>query len=178
LKTIRCLMLAAAVALTGCAANVVKNPSPGAQPVRVPAESAKNLMLNIGGSPTAAKSADWAAFRGEWRNAVAAEASAAAIPFNMQDGDPKPTGQTGTLVSVYVNDYHYVSSGARFGLGIMTGNAYVDAKIRFLDLKTGQPFGEQVINTSSSAWQGIFSAMTDKQLQAIAKEIVNDIKPR
>ncbi len=96
----------------------------------------------------------------------------------MRDGEPKPTGQAGTLVAVHVNDYRYVSAGARFGLGVMTGNAYVDAKIRFLDLKTGQSFGEQTINTSSSAWQGIFSAMTDKQLQAIAKEIVNDIKPR
>lgn len=175
---IRSLVLSAAVALTGCAANVVKTAPGGGSQVRVPAESAKNIVLNISGSPAATQAADWAAFRGEWRNAVAAEASAAALPFAMQDGEAKPTGQAGTLVAVHVNDYRYVSAGARFGLGVMTGNAYVDAKLRFLDLKTGQSFGEQTINTSSSAWQGIFSAMTDKQLQAIAKEIVNDIKPR
>jgi hypothetical protein len=77
-----------------------------------------------------------------------------------------------------VNDYRWVSTGARIGFGVFTGNAFVDAKIRFLDLKTGQPFGEQSINTSSSTMQGVFSAMTDKQLQAIAKEIVADINPR
>jgi hypothetical protein len=37
-------------------------------------------------------------------------------------------------------------------------------------------FGEDKVNTSSSAWQGVFSAMTSKQLAAIAKEIITDIR--
>lgn len=176
---IRTVVLAAAVALTGCAANVVKSGANGASAsVKVPAESSRNLVLNITGTPQVTQSSDWAAFRGEWRGAVAAQASAFNLPFAMQDGEPRPTGQAGTLVAIQVNDYRWVSTGARIGFGVFTGNAFVDAKIRFLDLKTGQPFGEQSINTSSSTMQGVFSAMTDKQLQAIAKEIVADINPR
>ena len=34
------------------------------------------------------------------------------------------------------------------------------------------------IITSSSAWQGIFSAMTDKQVAALSNEIVQDIRRR
>jgi hypothetical protein len=164
--------------LSGCAANVVKSQAPGAAAqVRIPPQSAKALVLNIQGKPAAMQAADWAAFRGEWSSAVSAEASAHAIPFSLQDGEARPTGQDGTLVSVFVNDYHYVSSGARYGLGVFTGNAYIDATVRFVDLKTGRPFGEEAVNTSSSAWQGVFSAMTDKQLQAIAKDIVGDVQP-
>jgi hypothetical protein len=71
-----------------------------------------------------------------------------------------------------------LSSGARFGFGVMTGNAYIDAKIQFADLKSGRPFGERSYNTRSTAWQGIFSAMTEKQVQAIAAEIAREVKPR
>ncbi|MED5618422.1 hypothetical protein [Ideonella sp. BN130291] len=178
MKMLRCMFMATAVSLTGCAANVVKVPTTGTPPVNVPAESSKNIVLNLSGAAKAVRAADWPAFSGEWRGAVAAEASAAGVSFNVQEGEPAPTGQPGTLISVFVNDYRYVSTGARYGLGVFTGNAFVDAKVRFLDLKTGQSFGDQTINTSSSAWQGVFSAMTDKQLQAIAKELVNDVKPR
>jgi hypothetical protein len=30
-------------------------------------------------------------------------------------------------------------------------------------------------DTSSTAWQGVFSAMTDKQVQAICKQIVEQL---
>lgn len=175
---IRLTIAAAAVSLAGCAAQVVKTAPAGGAQVRVPAESSKAVVLNIGGTPAATKASDWAAFRSEWSNAVQAEASARALPFSLQDGEARATGQDGTLVTVFVNDYHYVTPGARFGLGVMTGNAFIDAKVRFADLKTGRLFGEEAINTSSSAWEGVFSAMTDKQLQAIAKDIVGEIKPR
>jgi hypothetical protein len=173
----RCLFVAAAVSLTGCAATVVKSGPDAAAQIHVPPAAASRLMLSVTGSEAAMKSSDWTDFRVAFRGAVAAEAAAADLPFSMQPGEPQPGGQDGTLLAVYVNDYHYVSTGARIGLGIFTGNAFVDAKVRFLDAKTGQSYGEQHINTSSSAWQGVFSAMTDKQLQAIAKEIVEDVKP-
>jgi hypothetical protein len=57
----------------------------------------------------------------------------------------------------------------------MTGNAFMDADVRFLDLKTGKALGTKNYNTSSTAWQGVFSAMTEKQIQAICAEIVKDV---
>lgn len=178
MRVFRLGLLVAAVALAGCAANVVKAPASGSAAVVVPPESRKAIALHITGAPAVLQSSDWAAFRDAWRQAMAAEASAAGIPLTTQDGQVHPTGQPGTLIAVHVNDYRYVSAGARFGLGVFTGNAYVNADVRFLDLKTGQPFGQESVNTSSSAWQGVFSAMTDKQLQAIAKDLVGDVKPR
>ena len=173
---VRIALIAAAASLAGCAATVHKNTAAGAAQAHVPAAASNNIVLNIEGGPKCAKSDDWAGFRGAWRDALAAEASAQAIPFSMQDGPAKPTGQNGTLVAVHVNDYHWVSNGARYGLGIFTGNAFIDAQVRYLDLKTGQVFAEEKIDTSSTAWQGVFSAMTDKQLAAVAKETVKDIR--
>lgn len=173
----RLMSTAAALCLAGCAANVVKSGPDAQAAIHLPPAASKGVVLAVTGSTTATQSKDWADFKGAFRGAVAAEAAAANMPFSMEEGEPRATGQDGTLLSVYVNDYRYVSTGARFGLGVFTGNAFVDAKVRFLDAKTGQPYGEQQLNTSSSAWQGVFSAMTDKQLQAIAKDLVEDIKP-
>lgn len=170
-------LLAAVLSLAGCAANVVKSgPAAGAAPI--PAESAKRIVLVMSGTPAVRQSQDWEPFKGEWRAAFAAEAAAAGIAFSSQDGDAKPSGEAGTLLAVNVNDYRYLSTGARYGLGVFSGNAFVDAKVRFIDLRSGRLFGEQSVNTSSSAWQGIFSAMTSKQVEAIAKDIVGEIKPR
>jgi hypothetical protein len=170
-------MSSAALALAGCAANVVKAPSPGADTVRVPTSASQQLVVAISGVPQVVRSSDWAAFRGELRGAIAAEASAKSLPFSMQDGEGAPTGQPGTLMLVNVKDYRYVTTGARMGFGIFTGNAFLDATVRYVDLKDGRSFGEQSVNTSSSAWQGVFSAMTEQQLRAVAKELVNDVKP-
>jgi hypothetical protein len=170
-------LLVAAALLGGCAAQVTKSDG-GSTPVNIPAESSRRLVLNVAAAPAAEKTGDWPAFRGAWRSAFENETSARALPFSMQDGPVKPTGEAGTLVAVTVNDYRHLSTGARYGLGVMTGNAYVDARVSYLDLRSGKSYGEQRINTSSSAWQGVFSAMTDKQLEAIARDVVNDIGPR
>jgi hypothetical protein len=175
-------MLAAAVALGGCAATVNRAGNGGGAgaassnaSLNIPAASTRHIAVHFSGTPAVTASADWAAFRGEFRNALQAQAAASGISFSEQIGELKTGAEAGTLLAVHVNDYRYLSSGARFGLGVMTGNAFVDSKVRFLDLKTGKPYGEQAYNTSSTAWQGVFSAMTDKQLQALAKEIVGDL---
>ncbi len=164
--------------LSGCAATVNKSSSPDAPPLRVAAESSKAVAMNITGSKAATASNDWEQFKGEWRAAMKAATAAAGIQYSEQDGNPRPTGQPGTLVVVQVNDYRYLSPGARYGFGVMTGNAYVDSKVRFMDLKSGASYGERVYNTSSTAWQGIFSAMTAKQIEAICNEIVTEITTR
>ena len=177
----RALLGAMVLGLAGCAANVVRTgdapgAAPGAARVAVPEGSKARLVLNVGGAPQAVASRDWETFRAEWRTAFKAEADAAGIAFVWQDGPPKPLAQAGTLLAVHVDDYRYLSPGARYGLGVMTGNAYVNAKLRFLSLADGRPFGEQTVNTGSTAWQGMFSATTEKQIQAIAKDVMRDFR--
>lgn len=58
----------------------------------------------------------------------------------------------------------------------MSGNAYIESTLTFNDLKTGRSFGSQTANTSSSAWEGVFSAMTNKQVEAIAADVMKQLK--
>ena len=169
-------LAAVGFALSGCAASVTKSASEG--PVRVGPDSAKSIVLNVIGSKAATESKDWEALKGEWRAAMKSEAALAGISASLQEGDPRPTGQPGTLVVVDVDDYRYLSPGARYGFGVMTGNAFIKSKVQFRDLVKGDVLGERSYDTSSSAWQGVFSAMTDKQVDAICKQIVAEVAHR
>lgn len=168
--------IAAIALLAGCAAQVQRAPVDGSDSVRVPAASSKRVVLVMSGAPAVATAKDWEQFKGEWRAAFKAESAANGISFAMPDDDERPARSVGTLLSVHVNDYRYLTPGARYGFGVFTGNAYIDAKASFSDLAGGKSFGQSSVNTSSSAWQGIFSAMTEKQVQAIAKELIGEVK--
>ena len=179
MKLLSTLVLAAGVALTSCAAKVVKTPANSAAPsMRAPADAAAQIVLNVRPvTPTLAASEDWGQLRADWNGAFFAAAGTAGIPLTVQEGAPRPTGQPGTLLAVTIKDYRYVSTGKRFGLGIMSGNAFVEASVRFVNLRDGSVYGEEQINTSSSAWEGLFSALLDEQIKAIAKDVVADVKP-
>jgi uncharacterized lipoprotein YmbA len=185
--------LASALLLAGCGTTPQQNSSASTapasatttaaapvatQPVRVPAASAKKVVLNISGTKTSVESKGWASFKEEWRATFAEHAKDAGIAFALQDGEARPASEAGTLLTVYVNDYRHVGIGARIFLGVMTGNAYVDAKVGFADLSNGQRFGEQAYNTSSSAWAGVFAKMTPQQIDAIASDVFREIKTR
>ena len=163
------------VLLTGCAANV-KRDSADVAMSRMPPSAAAKLVLNVTGSAESLKSGDWQGFRDEWKENFAEQSVKAGVPFVMQDGAARPTGEEGTLLSVYVSDYRFLRPGTRYAVGVMSGNAYIESKLTFRDLKTGEVFGVQTANTSSSAWEGVFSAMTNKQVDAIAADVFRQIK--
>lgn len=144
--------------------------------MRVPADSSRRVVLNITGSPQSTGSRDWEAFKGEWRGAFRRQADLATVAFEAQEGNPRPTGAAGTLLTVNVHDFRYLSPGARYGFGIMTGNAYIESSASFADLSTGTNFGTRSYSTTSSAWQGVFSAMTEKQVEALAAEMIREIR--
>jgi hypothetical protein len=144
-------------------------------PLTTTAASAKRLVLNMSGAATVMQAKDWPAFQEEWRATFADHAKAAGMAFDVQKGEPRSTGETGTLLTVYVNDYRMVGIGARIFLGVMTGNAYIDAKARFTDLNDGKEFGERVYNTTSSAWGGVFAKMTPQQVDAIATKVFGEM---
>ena len=193
-KAILCAWAMTGLLLAGCGSTPTKSsiagtapavsapaasaPMLASQPVTVPAASAKKVVLNMTGAKSSVEAKDWASFKEEWRATFADHAKEAGIVFAMQDGEARPAGEPGTLLTVYVNDYRQVGIGARIFLGVMTGNAYIDAKASFSDLSNGQRFGDQVYNTTSSAWAGVFAKMTPQQVDAIASEVFREIKAR
>jgi hypothetical protein len=144
-------------------------------PLTIPPESARRLVLNMTGPNTVTQAKDWAAFQEEWRATFADHAKAAGVGFEVQTGEVHSINATGTLLQVYVNDYRMVGIGARIFLGVMTGNAYIDAKASYSDLNNGNAFGDRVYNTTSSAWSGVFAKMTPQQVDAVASMVFSEL---
>lgn len=172
------LVLPAALALGGCAATVSNTPSADAPALRAPAVPVNKVALVITGQPAARGSAEWQTFRAEWRTAFDTAARAAGLGFAYFDTEPASQPAGTTLVRISVNDYRYLTSGARYGFGVMTGNAFIDADVHFIEMPAKRPLGTRKYTTTSTAWQGIFSAMTDKQVAALSTEIVQDLKKK
>lgn len=172
-----------ALLLSACAATVQQSaPAEGAgvgAGIDAPAAATRRIVFQVEGSPSATGSNDWQTLRAASRSAMAETAAGAGIAFDWQDkaGEPAVAGHA-TLVVAHVNDYRYLSAGARYGLGAFTGNAFVDAQVRFYELPARKLLASKKYSTSSSAWEGIFSAMTDKQLLAISERIVADVRGR
>ncbi len=144
--------------------------------MKIPPAASKRLVLNMQLDPKHPKDSGWDSFKKEWFDITKEQATAQGVAFAAQEGEPKPTGEAGTLVVVRIADYKHVGVGARIFLGVMTGNAYIDAKAEFRDLSTGKPHGERQYNTSSSAWQGVFASVTPKQIYGLADQFLLEMK--
>lgn len=179
------LQLAILLLMTGCATHrgenkaIPENPpqeaSRTAPPVKVPATAKRKLVLALTGPQNVTEAGDWPEFKREWRETFADYAKQAGMAYVFSDAEPKPTGEDGTMLLVVVADYRIVSNAKRVLLGAMTGNAYIDARIQFTDLRDGASFGEQNYQVSSSAWGGVFSKVTPQQVESIAFNIFRDI---
>ena len=144
-------------------------------PLTTPSASAKRLVLNMTGPAVVTQAKDWPAFQEEWRATFSDHAKEAGVAFDVQKGEARSTGETGTLLQVYVNDYRMVGIGSRVFFGVMTGNAYIDAKASYTDLNDGKEFGERTYSTTSSAWGGVFAKMTPQQVDAIASKVFGEL---
>ena len=191
MKNLLLIALFGAAVLSGCAstapggAATATSPAtattpavPATPPVTIPAVSAKKVVLVMTGSKAAAEARDWTAFKEEWRSTLSDYAKQDGIAFSMLEAPPPPGTEAGTVLAVYVNDYRWVGIGARIMLGIMSGNAYIDAQVNYRDLKNGQSFGTQDYNTTSSAWHGVFAKMTPQQVDSIGSQIFSQFKPK
>ncbi|MFT3802008.1 MAG: hypothetical protein QM766_12400 [Burkholderiaceae bacterium] len=174
---LRFALVASAALLAGCAASVQRPESEQAALQR-PSAPLKRLAVAVVADPAMPASSDWEAFRGEWRGAFTQAAADAGIGFAWVDAQPGPQPAGTTFARVVIRDYRYISTGARYGLGAFTGNAHVDARTEFTELPSGRRLGARDYSTTSSAWQGIFSAMTAKQVQALAARIIEDARGR
>ena len=163
---------AAAIALAGCAAKVIEGPR--TQIRHVTEQQAKSIALRL--TSPHSNASDWETFKGEWRIAFTEESRRLGIGYEYLEGRSKPEATVGTVVTINFNDYRYLTSGLRYGFGVMTGNAYIDAGVTFSDIATGAHLGSAKYDTTSTAWEGIFSAMTDKQVAAVTRAIFRDLR--
>lgn len=109
----------------------------------------------------------------EWSTAFQTAASAAGLSFTDQETEPRTQPAGTTLVTASVSDDRHLTSGARSGFGTMTGNAFINAEADFIEMPSQRPRRHAA---SSTAWQGLFSAMTDRQVAALSDEIVCHLK--
>lgn len=144
--------------------------------VTIPASAARKVVLTMTGPKSVLDAKDWADFKREWQTTFGDHARQAGIAFAFADSAPPTGSDDGTLLSVDVADYRMIGIGARIMFGIMTGNAYIDAKIRYVNLRDGSTLGEQQYNTTSSAAGGIFAKVTPQQVDQIATSVFLDFK--
>jgi hypothetical protein len=163
-----------AMGLTGCAVRM--QGAENHKPIAVGPAAAKKLVLGIDGSATATGADSWASLTSAFHEGCKEEATTAGVQIEFQEGAARATGEPGALLAMYVNDFRYISTGMRVGLGIMSGNAFIDANTKFLDLQNGAVWGERPYMTKSSAMEGIGSAMTAKQAQAICKNMIDVVR--
>ena len=142
--------------------------------VAVPTVAKRKVVLSMTGPKAVVEAKDWADFKREWRDTFADHAKQTGVSFTFSDAEVRPTGEDGTMLLVEVADYRMVGIGARIFFGVMTGNAYIDAKVRFSSLRDGTPIGEQQYSTTSSAWSGVFAKVTPQQVDSIAANIFRD----
>lgn len=174
---LKALIVISALVLTGCAATVERT-SKSESRLAISQGAAKSIVLTVSGSDLATTSEDWEKLRQEWREAMKDAAEKHGMAISYQESSTEVPQKNQTLVVIKVIDYRYVSQGARFMFGIMTGNAFVDADVSFFELPSKTPVGTRNYKTSSSAGGGIFAPMISKQIQSISGEIVREITHR
>ncbi len=172
-KILIALSCAAALSmLGGCAAKVK---SGGSATLTIPESAKQNLVVSIKGENQVEQNPDWNLLKRDWDNALQVEARQAG--FNVTPSPSvSPSGEEGVGITINVSKFRYIEPGSRYVAGALVGNAWVFSRADYSDLKSGAPIGSRTYDTSSSAWEGIASAMTQKQVQAIAKQMISDIK--
>ena len=133
------------------------------------------IALIIEGSTIAKNSSDWQLFRAEWRTGLYEAAVGVGMNFSFFDTDIPPETKPTILIILKIDDYRYITTSTRYSYGAMTGNAFMDIGVDLVELPARRLIISKKYKTSSSAWQGIFSAMTDKQIRAISDDIINCI---
>lgn len=168
-------LLTAAALLSACAATVQRPAAAPVEPVAINGD-VRQIVLVVEGSDTVRAQEDWTEFRALWNDAIRTSATAAGIQGSVRDNRPSSLDPPGVVVVVRVDSFRYVSTGARYGLGVMTGNAHIKANAQFIEVPGGKVAATRTYDTASSAWQGIFAPMTVKQVQAITDQIVAEAR--
>jgi hypothetical protein len=166
----RVVLFATLSALVGCAP-IVETTRPSSASPTAKAASTQSAVITITGTPSIKSDRDFNIISSELRTALIGRLGSQGITAlpgeGTETGDKKP----GIRVLVTLHDYHYVSQGMRIGFGVMAGNSYINGVAEILDRQTGARLAQQTINTSSSAWHGVFGAAIGKQIETFADEV-------
>lgn len=173
--------LIVATALVGCAASVkqsnVSEARPATQAVSSPASTSRGgIAVVLTGTDAITKSSDWPSLTNDWQELLPDSASETKVNATFIASENGLSENQTMLVRIKVNDFRYISTAKRFMLGVMAGNAYMDLDIEYVQLPSRQVVSSKKINTSSSAWEGIFSAVTPKQVNAVSRVVLQDAK--
>ena len=174
-----CLLLVSSL-LAGCAATVQRPSSPddvAEQVIAVPAAT-RHLIVVLEPGSGIARDENWQALREVWVTSLSAIAPQKGLRGSVLDEAPGRLDADDLLVTVLVKEYRYRSQAARYGFGVMTGNAYMYLDLEYKAPPDGRVIGHRSVSTKSTAWQGIFSAMTPKQVEAVVADIVETAAPR
>jgi hypothetical protein len=160
--------------LGACAATInTSTPSP---PAPVSAAHGKTLVLQLVGSPSHQASEDWGEFSQAWRESMQAAAARDRFEFVFATREADLPATPATLVRVSVNDFRYMSQARRSMVGALHGNAFMDVEVAYLEWPGSRAVGSRRINTTTSFWQGPFSAATQKQVAAVTETILGDVR--
>ena len=173
-------LLLASLLLAGCAATVQRPASPevvAEQVIAVPA-STRHLIVVLEPGEGIERDDNWRALREEWVTSLSAAAPSKGLRGTVMDAAPARLDAGDLLVNVRVKEYRYRSQAARYGFGVMTGNAYMYLDLTYRAPPDGRVIGTRSVSTKSTAWQGVFSAMTPKQVEAVVTDIVQSAAPR
>jgi hypothetical protein len=163
-------VFAVLAALVGCAP-IVETTRPSSASPTAKAASTQSAVVTITGTPSIKNDRDFNTISSELRTALIGRLGAQGISALPAEGAETGEKKPGLKVLVTLHDYHYVSQGMRIGFGAMAGNSYINGVAEILDGQTGARLAQQTINTSSSAWHGVFGAAIGKQIETFADEV-------
>jgi len=162
------------VSLVGCAA-AVKQSSNGPEPIVTnPQKGAGSIAVTLTASSEVKNNDDWKSFFNEWQSAIPDAATDQNATAVVLDDDTSIPSSAKILIRIKVNEFRYVSTTKRYLFGIITGNADMNIEADFLGLPSMQLLGSKNISTTSHTLEGIFSAVTPKQVETVSKLLIQD----
>lgn len=173
----RVALMLAITALAGCATKVTQtaiDPSL-ATSGKVARVTGGTVVAVMSASDDVKARSDWADFIEQWQKSLTSAAEDQAVPFIFANDESSMPASAAVLVRIHVNDFKYVSQVKRYMLGVMAGNATMDVDAKYIALPANKPLGAKNFNTSSSGWEGVFSAMTPKQVETVSNMIVKEV---
>lgn len=165
----------AALLLSGCAATVSRTGASGA-PLQVNPASTSHLSLQVQPAPGMVSNGDWHALRNDWRECMGQSTGLAGMGYTWLEASAEPPAKPGVLAVVKVQNFRYVSAAARIGMGVLGGDAHINAEVSFYELPDKRLLGTRTYGTTTKFSEGIFSAASRKQIEAMSQEIVAEIK--
>ena len=141
-------------------------------------EKSETIAVSISAGPGAGRSRNWSVVVAEWRNHMPdAVDSVGADLLTVKEDLPAALGRPGTLVSVRVNSFRYVSPARPYTRPpVMQGsptNASMDVTVQYFDLMTGNPLGIERAYRASAV-DADYAQSTNLQVRSMARAIMAD----